>query len=68
MSRLVDTLRFRNVGPARYCRIILNWLVLASERSRQRRALLRLDADQLRDIGLTREDIDAYVHQAFWRF
>ncbi|MDY0882995.1 DUF1127 domain-containing protein [Dongia soli] len=68
MSRLVDTQGFQNAGLVRYCRVILDRLALAAERRRQRRALLRLDADQLRDIGLSREDIDAEVGQAFWRF
>ena len=68
MARLIDTLHVRNAGFGRYCRIMADWLILAGERSRQRRALRRLDDAQLRDIGLTRDDIDAEAGQAFWRF
>ena len=68
MSRLVDTRHARNTSFVRYCRIVANWLILAEERSLQKRALLRLDDAQLKDIGLTRDDIDAVVSHTFWRF
>lgn len=68
MARLIDTLQFRNAGFVQYSRIVANWLISAGERSRQRRALRRLDDAQLKDIGLTRDDIDAEAGQAFWRF
>ena len=37
------------------------------ERSRQRRALLRLDDRMLRDIGLSRADVEGEVSKPFWR-
>jgi uncharacterized protein YjiS (DUF1127 family) len=37
------------------------------ERSRQREALLRLDDRMLRDIGLSRADVDCEASKPFWR-
>ena len=37
------------------------------ERSRQRHALLRLDDRMLRDIGLSRADVDCEASKPFWR-
>jgi uncharacterized protein YjiS (DUF1127 family) len=37
------------------------------ERSRQRQALLRLDDRLLRDIGLTRADVEGEASKRFWR-
>ena len=37
------------------------------ERSRQRRALLRLDDRMLCDIGLSRADLEYEVSKPFWR-
>ncbi len=44
----------------------LKTLKLWRERSRQRRMLSRLDADQLDDIGLSPEDVQREVSKPFW--
>lgn len=49
------------------CRDGLDWLAARAERGRQRRALRRLDAAQLKDIGLTPDDVEQEIHQPFWR-
>jgi uncharacterized protein YjiS (DUF1127 family) len=51
-------------GPFRHVRA---WLADAAERARQRRALRRLDANQLKDIGLTPDDVDRESYRPFWR-
>lgn len=48
------------------------WLVLERgmngyERWRQRQALMRLDDHLLKDIGVSRADVDAEVSKPFWR-
>ena len=42
-------------------------LYLALERARQRRALAALTDALLRDIGLTRRDVEAETGKPFWR-
>ena len=37
------------------------------ERSQQRQALLRLDERMLRDIGLSRSDVEREASKPFWR-
>src|SRR5690606_33370408 len=43
------------------------WFAAAVERSRQRRALQHLDDRLLRDIGLTRRDVQAEIERPSWR-
>ena len=43
--------------------LLSTWL----QRARERRALHGLDDGMLKDIGLTRADIDFEVHKPFWR-
>ena len=43
--------------------LLSNWL----RRARERRALQGLDDGMLKDIGLTRADIEFEVHKPFWR-
>ncbi|MEX0697733.1 MAG: DUF1127 domain-containing protein [Rhodospirillaceae bacterium] len=45
------------------CDVGLHWLEL----SRQRRALQALDERGLKDIGLTRADVEGEVSKPFWR-
>lgn len=45
----------------------LAWVEEAAERQRQRRALRRMDAVQLKDIGLTPDDVDQEAYRPFWR-
>ena len=45
----------------------LDTLLVWQERSRQRRALARLDDRMLRDIGISRADVAAECAKPFWR-
>jgi uncharacterized protein YjiS (DUF1127 family) len=42
-------------------------VILWIERQRERQALLRLDDRMLRDIGLTRVDVEREADKPFWR-
>jgi uncharacterized protein YjiS (DUF1127 family) len=57
--------RERRAGPIATLLLDLlsNWL----RRARERRALQGLDDGMLKDIGLTRVDIEFEVHKPFWR-
>ena len=46
---------------------LVDWVMSAFERSRQRRALASLSTYQLRDIGLSRSDVADEVAKPFWR-
>jgi uncharacterized protein YjiS (DUF1127 family) len=48
---------------ARICDVVLGW----SERSRQRRHLAELDDRLLRDIGISRVEVEAEASRPFWR-
>lgn len=59
-------------GPGRRggLRTAIRWadaLVTWLERDCQRRALLRLDERMLRDIGLSRADVEREAEKPFWR-
>ncbi|MGD9742194.1 MAG: DUF1127 domain-containing protein [Dongiaceae bacterium] len=54
-------------GLAPGARAMLRWIREAPERSAQRRALAALDEAQLRDIGLSRADVDAELARLRWR-
>lgn len=43
------------------------WLCLCGEKGRQRRALARLDARLLADVGLTRAEAARECAKPFWR-
>jgi uncharacterized protein YjiS (DUF1127 family) len=43
--------------------LVLTWF----ERARQRRQLSRLSAHMLKDIGLTRADVETELAKPFWR-
>ena len=43
------------------------WLHLCGQRSRQRRALAALSDHQLRDLGLTREEVSLEIRRPPWR-
>ena len=51
----------------RKIRAALDWLTLATERSRTRHELLRLDDRSLRDIGITRREALTEARKPFWR-
>jgi uncharacterized protein YjiS (DUF1127 family) len=63
----------RNVGPVfggrfeslaiRAANVLLTW----QERAAQRHALATLDARMLRDIGLSRADVQREAAKPFWR-
>ena len=45
----------------------VDWLAAALERRRQRLALMQLDDRMLKDVGLTRTDLQHEVEKPFWR-
>ena len=49
-------------AAARGVRTLLTW----QERDRQRRALAQLDARMLKDIGLSRAEVDLELRKPFW--
>ena len=56
--------RRSGLGTAlRWAEALVTWL----ERDCQRRALLRLDDRMLRDIGLSRADVEQEADKPFWR-
>lgn len=46
--------------------LLLGWLAI-DERRRQRRALMSLDERLLKDIGLSRADVEQECAKLFWR-
>lgn len=48
---------------ARVVDVVLTW----AERARQRRHLARLDDRLLRDIGVSRVEVEAEISRPFWR-
>ena len=49
-------------AATRAVRTLLTW----QERDRQRRALAQLDARMLKDIGLSRAEVDLELRKPFW--
>ncbi len=49
-------------AAARALRTLLTW----QERDQQRRALAQLDARMLKDIGLSRAEVDLELRKPFW--
>ncbi len=49
-------------AAARMVRTLLTW----QERDQQRRALAQLDARMLKDIGLSRAEVDLELRKPFW--
>jgi len=47
--------------------VLAGWVRASAERARQRRALARLNDFDLRDIGLTRQDVEDETAKPFWR-
>jgi uncharacterized protein YjiS (DUF1127 family) len=56
----------RSVGFGIAARL-LGGLACALQRARQRRALALLSDALLRDIGVTRQEVQAECHKPFWR-
>ena len=54
-------------GLARLPIRFVAWLVASNERCRQRQVLERLDDHYLRDIGLTRADVQRECTRKFWQ-
>ncbi|MBX6369133.1 MAG: DUF1127 domain-containing protein [Rhodospirillales bacterium] len=61
-SRFVPWQSFRDL-PLRAVATLLRW----HERSRQRAMLARLDEHLLRDIGLSRAEVEEELRKPFWR-
>ena len=59
--RLPPSARFPTIG-GRFLKLLLEW----SARSRQRRDLAMLNDAALKDIGLTRADVDSEISKPFW--
>ena len=64
----------RRTAPARWTDGVQGFLVSASDaffrygrRIRERRTLARLDDAMLRDIGISRADVELEVSKPFWR-
>lgn len=55
----------RDIGA--YVARTVEWLGAAQDRAAQRRRLMTLDDRLLRDIGLTRADVEAEYRKPFWR-
>ena len=54
-------------GLARLPIRFIAWLIAANERRRQRQALELLNEHHLRDIGLTRADVERECSRKFWQ-
>lgn len=57
----------RDAGLALKIGRLLQWVEALVERHRQRRALLAMDDRSLRDIGLSRADVDRETTKPVWR-
>lgn len=72
MIRTLATNRFTShaaqgaFGPVLSISGILNRIAAWSAVARQRRQLAQLDADSLRDIGLTKDDVAKETARPFW--
>lgn len=55
------------ISSSDFCRRLFDRLAVWFERSRQRRALAKLDDRMLRDIGVSRADANREAEKPFWR-
>ena len=74
MSRLNDRVLsrprsrdFHLPGPRPLLASLFGWLIRWSERYRERNRLRNLDDRQLRDIGVSRRQIEREADKPFWR-
>ena len=67
MDRLLPRRLPAGSSLARFAGRILQAIMCALERSRQRRALAAVSDAMLRDIGLTRTEIADEIEKPFWR-
>lgn len=58
---------FRHLGVGSLAAALLQGLLCWQERSSQRRHLAGLEDRLLRDVGLSRADIDQEVRKPFWQ-
>jgi uncharacterized protein YjiS (DUF1127 family) len=68
-ARAVRTVSAKNIWTALFngARCVLRVWSMWQERSAGRDALVRLDHHMLRDIGLTRADVERELMKPFWR-
>jgi uncharacterized protein YjiS (DUF1127 family) len=59
--------RGRTRGPLEILTALVDLLLDWQDRAGQRRALAWLDERMLRDVGLTRADVEAEYAKPFWR-
>jgi uncharacterized protein YjiS (DUF1127 family) len=67
MDRLLPRCLTAGSSLARLAGRVLQAIIRAVERSRQRRALAAVSEAMLRDIGLTRAEIADEIEKPFWR-
>lgn len=67
MERLSIVPRVERRGGSRRLGDLMDLVLAAIERSRQRQALMNLDDWMLKDIGLTRLDMERETEKPFWR-
>jgi uncharacterized protein YjiS (DUF1127 family) len=63
---LVETTAKSSVGMWAHVVTVALWLDECLETRRQRRALLMMDNHMLKDVGLTRADVDSEASRSFW--
>lgn len=67
IPRLGSARESRRLGGRLTATMLADVLVVWLERARERRALCRLDDHLLKDIGLSRADIEREGGKPFWR-
>lgn len=65
-ARTTTDCAVRHPWPRPSVRGMLDWLIAIDARYRQRRALETLDDRMLRDIGVTRGEVDQEIRRPLW--
>lgn len=64
LSQCLPTCEKAVINPSKN---LLNTLMFWIERSHQRRQLAKLDDIMLKDVGLSRADVNREINKSFWR-